>query len=314
MDPHRPAEPQALAPSPATSGGATWFVVVAYVLSYAGQVAIWIGGGLEGPLFPRLAPLVMFAPAVAAFVACRREGVPFRRLLRPRLRPAAALVALLVPAASALVAAFLIGALLGGTPLPWTVSARGIAVPAEGPFLWSGTQDVPALLGNLVLTAAWLSVLAGLLAVGEEIGWRGYLQPRLCRALGVVPGLTVVGLLWAFWHLPLLLLGYVFPEAPVIGGFLLFPLIGISLSHFLGWLREASGGIWAPVLAHGGYNAFFGALVFEMDFAGRDLAAYLLLVGITALTGAVGLAMLQSGVGGCRLHTWPASQGNGSNQ
>lgn len=278
----------------ARRGGAVLrFVLVAYGLSWAGQIAIWVYGGLEGRLFQWLAPFLMFAPAVAALVACRTEGASFIRLLSLRGRAAPLAAAVLVPVATALGAAFAIGIGLGGSPIPWTRVAGGFAVSADGPFLWSGVLSLPSLLADVVVTAVWLAIVGGLLAVGEEVGWRGYLQPRLCSRFGTYPGLLGVGLLWAFWHLPLLLLGYVFPQAPVVGGFLLFPCIGIGMSFFLGWLRDASGGIWAPVLAHGSYNAFFGTLVFTMSFGRSTWGAYLIIVALTLATGALSLPLLR---------------------
>src|SRR5215203_7483109 len=44
-----------------------------------------------------------------------------------------------------------------------------------------------------------------LLALAEEIGMRGYLQPRL-MSLGRNRALLVVGLVWATWHMPLIFL------------------------------------------------------------------------------------------------------------
>ena len=41
-------------------------------------------------------------------------------------------------------------------------------------------------------------------ALGEEIGWRGYMLPRLLGR-GVVPAMLLVGFLHGVWHLPLML-------------------------------------------------------------------------------------------------------------
>jgi len=235
----------------------------------------------------------MFTPALAALLACRKEGTSFLELLRLRGRAAPLIAAVLVPLATALVTAFAIAGWLGGGPTPWARVAGGFAVPASGPFLWSGVLSLPSLLADVVVTAVWLAIVGGILAVGEEVGWRGYLQPRLCSRFGIYPGLLAVGLLWAFWHLPLLLLGYVFPAAPVTGALLLFPSIGIAVSYFFGWLREASGGIWAPVLGHGSYNAFFSTLVFSMSFGRSTWGAYLIIVALTLATGVLSVPLLR---------------------
>lgn len=41
-------------------------------------------------------------------------------------------------------------------------------------------------------------------ALGEEIGWRGFLVPRLYKQVGLEKTLVFTSLLWAVWHLPLL--------------------------------------------------------------------------------------------------------------
>ena len=42
---------------------------------------------------------------------------------------------------------------------------------------------------------------------GEEIGWRGYMQPRLLARFGFWPGIGLTALIWAIWHLPLWVFG-----------------------------------------------------------------------------------------------------------
>ncbi len=97
------------------------------------------------------------------------------------------------------------------------------------------------------------------LAFGEELGWRGYLLPRL-QSLGALPALLVSGIVWGLWHAPIVLLGYNYPSAPVLG--VLF-MVGLStiMGIIIGWLRLASGSIWPAVAAHGALNGSAGVVL-----------------------------------------------------
>ena len=53
------------------------------------------------------------------------------------------------------------------------------------------------------LGRVWPNILGGPLE--EEFGWRGYLMPRLTSLVGQTWATLMVGVIWASWHLPLIL-------------------------------------------------------------------------------------------------------------
>ena len=71
---------------------------------------------------------------------------------------------------------------------------------------------------------------------GEEIGWRGYLLPRLAARLGLPVASLVVGVIWACWHLPFFFIAGTDktgqPFAPYLLG-----VIGLSVA--MAWLYLA---------------------------------------------------------------------------
>ena len=125
--------------------------------------------------------------------------------------------------------------------------------PVESPI----PVGLIVLLQLLMISVA--AIFNGLFALGEEIGWRGWLLPTL-RPLGTWPALLISGAVWGFWHSPLILLGYNFGQPNLLGVGL---MIGgcVLYGVLLGWLRLRTGSVWPAVFAHGAFNATAGFLL-----------------------------------------------------
>ena len=102
-------------------------------------------------------------------------------------------------------------------------------------------------------------------ALGEEIGWRGFLYPQLKTKFGKQKAWILGGIIWGAWHWPLIwLIGYEYGAAagnqagyfgfPIVG-MLLFCVITVGLGILHDWLYEKSGSIWVPAILHGAFNA-----------------------------------------------------------
>jgi membrane protease YdiL (CAAX protease family) len=100
-------------------------------------------------------------------------------------------------------------------------------------------------------------LISTLLALGEEIGWRGYLLPHLLP-LGRVRALLTSGLLQGIWHLPLL---FWTPFYHASGDrwtvTALFLLTLTAAGVFYGYLRLTSNSVWPAALAHGAFNMYW---------------------------------------------------------
>lgn len=189
-----------------------------------------------------------------------------RELPRTRVRAVAAwpfLSVLLGAAPMLLVTALLHWNELGTVPLHAASVAAGVG----------------GLFGVLVYT-----FLAGPLA--EEFGWRGYVQPRLRTAFGQLQTATLLGAVWALWHLPLFFLdGTGQHEIGLLNfqGFLFFVNF-IPLSYIILFAYERlAGGVWSAVLIHAAWNASY-ALLPPVDDTGQVLRTLftLALAGIVA--------------------------------
>jgi uncharacterized protein len=113
-----------------------------------------------------------------------------------------------------------------------------------------GTRFLDFLL--LMLTVG--SLVSCTYAAGEEIGWRGYMLTRLIDS-GVPGPIFFSGLVWALWHVPLILSGqYASGPHPALSA-VLFVGDVIGLGYVFAWLRLSSGSIWPCIWAHGAWNA-----------------------------------------------------------
>jgi membrane protease YdiL (CAAX protease family) len=144
------------------------------------------------------------------------------------------------------------------------------------------------VVGTLVLAESFAY------ALGEELGWRGYLQTRLVESDWRFP-LLLCGLIWAGWHFPFLWViwdGYS-PES--IARAFLFTLSIAFAGVFIGWLRLASGSVWVAAIMHAAHNAFFG--FYTLTFQGGTDWLWVSEAGIfTALAyGSLAFWLLRSG-------------------
>ena len=131
------------------------------------------------------------------------------------------------------------------------------------------------VLIQLVEALTYAPLINTFAALGEEVGWRGFLYPRLKEQHGTAKGRMLGGLIWGVWHWPVMIFagynyGTAYWGAPVLGP-LLFCVICIALGTVIDYLYEKTDCIWIPALAHGAFNAAAGipALVLNPDFADR---------------------------------------------
>jgi uncharacterized protein len=243
------------------------FVLLAYGLAWLIAAPLWLSGqGLASPGALPLGVVMMFAPAVAARITewVLPSGERFMRAttLRPRRRFRRTLP-------------YLVIAWLG--PIAMTVAVFAVAI-ALGVFqadlvTFSGfveyIESVPGADAAAPIPAATLAVvqMATLLvaplinvipALGEELGWRGWLQPRLSDRFGQWMGAVLTGVIWGLWHAPVILLGYNYPGYPAAAALALMVVACILMSVLLGWITDASGTVWAAAIAHGFINGAAG--------------------------------------------------------
>lgn len=83
--------------------------------------------------------------------------------------------------------------------------------------------SVSALLIIQVLQVVILGPVINIIpTLGEELGWRGYLLPKLRRFFSDRTALVVTGAIWGIWHLPVIVMGHNYGT-----GYAGYPWLGI---------------------------------------------------------------------------------------
>lgn len=97
-------------------------------------------------------------------------------------------------------------------------------------------------------------------ALGEEIGWRGFLVPELYKKIGYTKTSLLTGAIWSVWHYPILIFADYNKGTPTWYGLTCFSVMVISMSFIFTWYRIKSNSLWTCVLLHASHNLFIQSI------------------------------------------------------
>jgi len=271
------------------------YVFLLFALGWALQFGaiVFVGNPESSAAAPWLVS-AMFVPALVTlgFVRFYR---PARGLLlwKPTWRMIPLLIAaFVVPTGIGFATVAAIELLQWGHSSWFVFRQAGVSI-SGGPWLFGrGVQAWPLFVANVLFTGGAYALFNALFAIGEELGWRGFLQGQLTARLGTTGGIALLGLLWAFWHLPALLAGYDYPEHPLLGAFVFMPIQLVAASFFLGWLTIRARTVWPAAVAHGAVNSIEEGVTSHLHLAVPHLYEDITRIAITVLAGLVFWALL----------------------
>ncbi len=251
-------------------------ILVAVIMKLSGMSVV------EGDIFSAQLILagVMFVPALSSVIVRQfitREGWKDSGLKWGKFKDYFH-IWYLVPLIFAMI--YLITYLLGNRP-DWSLTvftaAEGLALPAP-----AGYMIVSIFVSTLLLTP-FINSVAGF---GEELGWRGYLLPKL-MPLGSQKALWIHGLIWGLWHTPFVLLLGFGNYANIWLGAVMFLAVITFLGVYFGYLRLKSGSTLLASWAHGVFNSqSYGVWPIIFPLVNRYVG------GVTGLVGIVVFGLL----------------------
>jgi len=132
------------------------------------------------------------------------------------------------------------------------LAAIAVYLAGQGWPLW-GEIGVSSRAPGLDPLACWFLMTLSY-GIGEEVGWRGFLLPRLQARHPALLATVLLTLVWGGWHLPAFWFreGYVGMSAVSLTGFAIGLLAGAIVLTSL--YNASCGSILVVALWHGGWN------------------------------------------------------------
>jgi membrane protease YdiL (CAAX protease family) len=234
--------------------------------------------------------LRMYTPAAGALLALKVSGRSVARELRSYLGLGRRALAyfLLAPLLAYLAVGVyaLLGLALGlvdlSKPVRMTLeqlARQGLEVPEESVRL--------LLFAQLLLAYVAAVTINALFALGEELGWRGY----MFRRLGSRPDLKstlAIGVVWGLWHATAIgLLGHNYPVLRW-AGVPLFTAFCVLLTALMLPLVDRAGSVLPAASLHGAVNALWGytILVSKVEGVAGEVLGGIGVLGLASLAAA----------------------------
>jgi uncharacterized protein len=206
-------------------------LVLYFVCAYVFSLLLWLPALARANRSTLFFALGMFGPTLAAFVVQRFLAGNWKAVRLWSTLPE-----------------FLIGLFAGGSTILMAAFAAALLMTKSGfsRYRWS------TLLQILTLFAP--NLLGG--PLGEEAGWRGFAISRMQLRFNPVVSALIVGILWANWHIPLILT-HVYNVT-----WWQFLLLTMAASVLLSFGFNASGGSTiCSIFLHGLYNVGTGVIL-----------------------------------------------------
>ena len=226
------------------------FIVLAFAPVWGGCLALMlrpVDAGMKTLVFMGF----MFMPALASILTrliCR-EGFS-DMYLRPRFRGTIKryAVAWLLPGLLCILGAVI-----------YFLLVPGMFDPASSQLVASGvtSEQLPLVLAAQFALLLFAPLINLIPCLGEELGWRGYLLRKLACVMSERRAAVVTGIIWGFWHAPMIALGHNYgldyPGYPWLG-ILMMTVFCVLFGTLVALLTFRTKSAIPAALAHAGLN------------------------------------------------------------
>jgi len=173
---------------------------------------------------------------------------------------------------------------VGGFPNPDTVKRLVMSM--------GGTMPPTVAVPLYVLLAGTFGVVRSMSsALGEEIGWRGFLVPELAERVGFTATALITGVIWSLWHYPILIFADFNAGTKTWYAAMCFTVTLVAISFVFAWMRLKSGSLWTGAILHASHNLFVGVVFTPLTAERGKTAWYIEEFGAVLPLVAIGFAI-----------------------
>ena len=246
------------------------FIIITFVITWAAEFMLWKGGGLKNPRVQIYLSIIMMIPMIGSFLTrwITKEGLENLWLrLDFKANIKTYLIAWFGPALLILFGSALYYLIFPAKFDPeMSVLRQSLNALGEQQTAELTTQKLLLSILSQVLLALIMSpILNAIPCLGEEIGWRAYLLPKLADFLPRKKAVVISGVVWGIWHAPIIAMGHnygenypFFPWLGIIGMILFCVFVG----SFLAWLTFRMESALPAAIAHGAVNGMAAVGIF----------------------------------------------------
>ena len=263
--------------------GITWITVL---------VPFLMGHQYGSEVFQVILVVIMLVPAIGSLITRKIMGEGTKNLMiKPRFKGnifkyimVYFLPIICILGGSMIFFIFYPSALDPAATTTVTALSQALAVDID---LARGTMYAQLLIAALIAPFANI-----IFTFGEELGWRGYLLPKLCDRFGSIKAVLIDGVIWGLWHAPIIALGHNYgtdyPFAPWLG-ILLMTVFCVATGTIMSYFTLKVGSVIPAAMFHSAINGL-ASVSFYFIAADSISTQQILLVGPVA-TGILGMSM-----------------------
>jgi uncharacterized protein len=155
----------------------------------------------------------------------------------------------------------------------------------------SGDMNMLAVVFCVILMGTLGVVASAARAMGEEIGWRGFLVWEMRKVMPFWAVGLLSGLIWAVWHWPgILFTDYNAGTGSFVLQMALFTVSIVPMGIVYAYLAFRSGSLWPAVILHASHNLFLQRIFTPLTVDGEGTHFYIDEFGILLPIMSVALA------------------------